>query len=69
MEGCRDAAAEDRANPGRGYAAYYYAAYYNVSRTHRSLSKDAPLHRAIERLGAVVSQPVLGDLHHQYCRI
>jgi transposase InsO family protein len=53
----------------RGYAAYYYAAYYNVSRTHRSLSKDAPLHRAIERLGAVVSQPVLGDLHHQYCRI
>jgi hypothetical protein len=32
-----------------------YAAYYNVSRTHRSLNKDAPLHRAIERLGAVVS--------------
>jgi transposase InsO family protein len=24
----------------RGYAAYY--AYYNVSRTHRSLNKDAP---------------------------
>jgi hypothetical protein len=33
-----------------------YAAYYNVSRTHR------PLHRAIERLGAVVSRPVLGGL-------
>ena len=46
-----------------------YAAYYNVSRTHRSLNKDAPLHRAIERLGAVVSRPVLGGLHHQYCRI
>ena len=42
-----------------------YAAYYNVSRTHRSLNKDAPLHRAIERLGAVVSRPVLGGLHHQ----
>jgi transposase InsO family protein len=27
-----------------------YAAYYNVSRTHQSLNKDAPLHRAIERL-------------------
>jgi hypothetical protein len=52
----------------RGYAAYY-AAYYNVSRTHRSLNKDAPLHRAIERLGAIVSRPVLGGLHHQYCRI
>jgi hypothetical protein len=47
----------------RGYAAY------NVSRTHRSLNKDAPLHRAIERLGAVLSRPVLGGLHHQYCRI
>jgi hypothetical protein len=29
-----------------------YAAYHNVSRTHRSLNKEAPLHRAIERLGA-----------------
>jgi len=46
-----------------------YAAYYNESRTHRSLNKDAPFHRAIERLGAIKSQPVLGGLHHQYCRI
>src|SRR5882724_5536286 len=46
-----------------------YAAYYNASRTHRSLNKDAPLHRAIERLGAVVSRPFLGGLHHQNCRI
>src|SRR4029077_8383150 len=46
-----------------------YADYYNVSKTHRSLNKDAPLHRPIERLGAVVSRPVLGGLHHQYCRI
>jgi transposase InsO family protein len=58
----------------RGYAAYYadmppIIAYYNVSRIHRSLNKDAPLHRAVERLGAVVSRPVLGGLYHQYCRI
>jgi transposase InsO family protein len=46
-----------------------YAAYYNESRIHRSLNKDAPLQRAIERLGAITSQPVLGGLHHQYCRI
>ena len=46
-----------------------YAAYYNESRTHRSLNKDAPFHRAIERLGAITSYPVLGGLHHQYCRI
>jgi hypothetical protein len=46
-----------------------YAAYYNESRIHRSLNKDAPFHRAIERLGVITSQPVLGGLHHQYCRI
>ena len=27
-----------------------YAAYYNELRTHRSLNKNAPIHRAIERL-------------------
>ena len=46
-----------------------HAAYYNESRTHRSLNKDAPFHRAIERLGAITSHPILGGLHHQYCRI
>jgi transposase InsO family protein len=46
-----------------------YAAYYNGSRIHRSLNKDAPFHRAIERVGAITSRPVLGGLHHQYCRI
>jgi hypothetical protein len=29
-----------------------YAAYYNESRIHRSLDKDAPFHRAIERLAS-----------------
>jgi transposase InsO family protein len=46
-----------------------YANYYNELRTHRSLTKDTPLHRAVERLGAVTSRPILGGLHHQYCRI
>ncbi len=46
-----------------------YAAYYNESRIHRALNKNAPVHRAVERLGAITSQPVLGGLHHQYCRI
>ena len=48
------------------YAAYYL---YNESRTHSSLNTDAPFHRAIERLGAITSHPILGGLHHQYCRI
>ena len=46
-----------------------YADYYNELRTHRSLTKDAPLHRIVERLGTVTSRPILAGLHHQYCRI
>jgi transposase InsO family protein len=46
-----------------------YAAYYNELRTHRSLNKDAPIHRAIQYVGRIVSAPVLSGLHHHYCRI
>jgi transposase InsO family protein len=46
-----------------------YANYYNELQTHRSLTKDTPLHRAVERLGTVTSRPILGGIHHQYCRI
>ena len=46
-----------------------YATYYNELRTHRSLNKDAPIYRAIQRVGCIVSAPVLGGLHHHYCRI
>jgi transposase InsO family protein len=45
-----------------------YAAYYNGFRTHLSLSKDAPTHRPIQRLGQLVARPILGGLYHQYCR-
>jgi transposase InsO family protein len=46
-----------------------YASYYNELRTHRSLTKDTPLHRVVECLGTVTSHPILGGLHHQYSRI
>jgi hypothetical protein len=46
-----------------------YAAYYNESRIHRSLNKDAPFHRTIERRDTIASHPILGGLQHQYCRI
>jgi transposase InsO family protein len=46
-----------------------YAAYYNGLRTHRALDQDAPVHRAIHTIGAITPRPVLGGLHHQYCRI
>lgn len=45
-----------------------YAHYYNTIRTHRSLGKDAPLSRPIQRAGRITSQAILGGLHHQYMR-
>ena len=40
-----------------------YAAYYNQARTHLALQKDAPLHRAVQRSGAIVAIPILaGDI-------
>jgi hypothetical protein len=42
-----------------------YVDYYNMSRTHRALNKDAPFSRAVEHLGVITSRPVLGGLHHQ----
>ncbi len=46
-----------------------YATYYNELRTHRCLNKDAPIRRAIQHVGCIVSAPALGGLHHHYCRI
>jgi transposase InsO family protein len=46
-----------------------YAAYYNGVRTHRSLHKDAPMYRPVQRSGTISSQDILGGLHHQYVRI
>ena len=46
-----------------------YASYYNQLRTHLSLEKDAPDFRGIQKVGRVVSIPILGGLRHQYVRI
>ena len=46
-----------------------YADYYNKVRPHLSLGKDSPSHRPIQRLGHVLTRPILGGLHHQYCRM
>ena len=45
-----------------------YAEYYNRARTHRSLGKDCPRHRPVQAIGAILSAPVLGGLHHVYAR-
>jgi transposase InsO family protein len=46
-----------------------YAAYYNGVRTHRSLNKDAPVSRLVQRSGVISSHAILGGLHHHYVRI
>jgi len=46
-----------------------YADYYNGVRTHRSLNKDAPISRQVQRSGVINSRAILGGLHRQYVRI
>jgi transposase InsO family protein len=46
-----------------------YARYYNETRTHLALDKDAPLSRTVKRVGRILCRPVLGGLHHEYVRI
>ena len=46
-----------------------YADYYNGIRTHRSLNKDAPVTRLVQRAGVIRSRAILGGLHHHYARI
>jgi hypothetical protein len=46
-----------------------YARYYNGVRTHRSLNKDAPVSRSVQRTGVICSRALLGGLHHHYSRI
>jgi putative transposase len=47
-----------------------YGAYYEQSRTHLSLNKDAPIPRPIATPtdGHVVAIPQVGGLHHRYER-
>ena len=48
-----------------------YFDYYEHSRTHLALGKDAPLARAIQPpwTGPIVEIPQVGGLHHRYQRI
>ena len=48
-----------------------YFSYYQLSRTHLSLGKDAPEPHPVEppECGKVVSLPQVGGLHHRYTRL
>jgi hypothetical protein len=75
---CRTA---DRIDPGRVCGTFVvlgeahlrrvlraYTRYYNDIRTDRSLDKDAPVSRPIQRTGSIGSRSILGGLHHHYVR-
>jgi transposase InsO family protein len=46
-----------------------YSLYYNETRTHLGLGKDAPLRRAVQRSGTITAIPILSGLHYRYARI
>ena len=46
-----------------------YARYYNGFRTHRSLNKDAPNSRPVQRSGPISSHAILAGLYHHYARV
>jgi putative transposase len=48
-----------------------YVEYYERSRTHLSLGKDAPISRPIQPVGTgrIVEIPQVGGLHHRYERV
>ena len=48
-----------------------YASYYNTARMHRSLDKDAPVARSVQRTGLIVSHaaassPIRSNLSFRY---
>jgi transposase InsO family protein len=47
----------------------FYGRYYNDIRTHRSLDKDAPVSRPVQRTGVIISNPILGGLYRHYVRV
>ena len=46
-----------------------YQRYYNHTRTHLSVHRDAPVPRTVQTAGRLLPIPILGGLHHQYVRI
>jgi len=57
--------------PDRCVRVFLYPRFYNKTRTHLTLAKEAPVSRPIERFGCVIAargwRPA--SLHHRYARI
>jgi hypothetical protein len=70
---CRSAGrtmdATDTGAPETRYCGRSQALLYNDLRTHRSLDKDAPFSRPVQRIGRIRSHALVGGLHHCYMRV
>jgi hypothetical protein len=60
--------ATDRKLPALRSGGRYVVELYNDIRTHRSLDKDVPVSRLVQRIGRIASHTLLGGLHHHYIR-
>ena len=52
-----------------GFRRYWRWKSRNLGGAHRSLDKDAPVSRPVQRVGRIVSHALVGGLHHQDARI
>jgi transposase InsO family protein len=46
-----------------------YTSYYDQARTHLALGEDAPISRPVQSFGRIITEPMVGGLHHRYARI
>ncbi|MCJ7750324.1 MAG: hypothetical protein MUQ65_04430 [Armatimonadetes bacterium] len=46
----------------------YLEQYYHPARPHQGLGGETPALTVVECEGELVSLPVVGGLHHRYCR-
>ena len=65
------AASSCKARVSLGRMLKSYFSYYNRTRTHLALDKDAsfPRQRATTKEGQIVTFPEVGGLHHRYERL
>ena len=54
--------------PVTQYYGCWVVDFYQRSRTHLALGKDAPVGRAVQLTGCIVVRPEVGGLHHRYER-
>jgi putative transposase len=69
IEGENGTTTEWKSKALRAYQRRTLAADVLIASTYLTGTNTRRVRRAIQHLGVITSQPVLGGLHYQYCRI